>query len=315
MEQEPMMQPEGPVVRLVVALCLLLGVLALGSTGAAAEVEEPPPPPPPADDGCPSCDGHADVDPNGKTISASAEYPWMDESGGGVPVPTGSSYLDGCHWSQVRAGETRDLHPVAGAWTVTFDAPNWLVWCPPQLTVYTYFPVGDPPPPTVVADMIADAYDRTPVEFFNPYSSPAGDDDIPFITQMPTYVWLDQGVWNQPVSAEASIPGVFSVTTTARAADATWTGADEPVSPGCIPPGSPYRFGVGGDRGQDPAACSLVYTHSSATGDRELHVAVEWEVSYTCSIPVACGGGGPLPPITTESTRAVIVGEIQAIEQ
>lgn len=297
-------------------------VLVQSAWPASAEVDEPaptttqPPPPttlPPSDDGCLGCSPHGGVNPDGKTIEAGATYPWMDGSGGGVPIPTGSSYLAGCYWSVAEAGEEVSLHPTAGAWLETFDEDNWLVWCPPQVVVYTYFPVGDPPPPFVINEMIADAYDRTPVVFFNPYSSPAGDDAIPLITQMPTYVWVDQTIWNQPVTAVAEIPGVFSVTTTATASAATWTGADEPVGPGCVAPGLPYQFGVGGDDGQPAGSCSMVYTHSSATADRELRVAVEWGVNYTCSIPIACGG--PLPSITTVSSRPVVVGEIQAVEQ
>ena len=197
---------------------------------------------------------------------------------------------------------------------MTFDEDSWIVWCPlrgnPALA-YTYFPVGDPPPPLIVAEMVQSAYDRTPVVFFAPMSSPDGDEDIPLITQMITYLWVDDALW-QPVSAVAEIPGIFTVTTTATPTTATWSGGDDPEQVVCTGPGVPYQYGVGGDDAQDQS-CSMVYTRSSAVADRTLEVAVLWEVTVTCSIPTACGGS--LPPITTVTTRDVAVAEIQALER
>ena len=72
----------------------------------------------------------------------------------------------------------------------------------------------------------------------------------------------------------------------------------------------PYVFGIGGDDAQ-PSSCSMVYRRSSALQANSVDLEVLWDVSYTCSIPVC---GGPLPDITTTSTRPVVVGEIQAIE-
>lgn len=255
---------------------------------------------------CVSNCGGGGVDPDGRWIDAWTFSPGDPNSG--VPIPGGSSYLADCHWSKVLEGETRDLHPIAGAWTVTFTEDNWLVWCPPQVVVYAVFPVGDPPPPTVVDDMVRDAYDRTPVVAFNPRSSPDGTDDIPLVTQVLTYLWVDEALWT-PVTATASIPGVFSVTTTATPVEATWTGGDKPATVVCDQ-GTPYQFGVGGDAGQDQS-CTTVFTHSSDTTAAAVEVSVRWDVSLTCSIPVC---GGPLPPIFTNSTRAVTVAEIQAVE-
>ena len=237
---------------------------------------------------------------------------------GGATVPTGSSYLADCVWGQVEAGETRYLHPIAGAWEVEFDEPHWLVWCAPFTVVYTFFPIGDPPPQWVIDEMIGDAYSRTPVKYFNPRTSPDGTDDIAIVVQTPTFLWVDEDEWNQTVSATASLPvGVvppaISVTTTAQPYRATWTGADAPTSIECLGPGQPYRFGIGGDEAQDDT-CSFVFTRdSTVVPDRRIGVSVNWEVSYSCQ-PVGFCAGGPLPDIITRSDRPIVVTEIQAVE-
>ncbi|MEM7274263.1 MAG: hypothetical protein AAF547_14365 [Actinomycetota bacterium] len=196
----------------------------------------------------------------------------------------------------------------------TFDEDHWVIFCP-QLSgfdAYTIFPVGDPPPTPIIQQMIFDAYAQTPVVAFNPITSPDGDEDITLITQMTTFLWVDEVAWTTSVSATVTLPlpiDPFSVTTTAIPRAAFWSGGDEPAVCGGADM-RPYVFGIGGDDAQ-PSNCSMVYKRSSALQENSVDLDVVWDVSYTCSIPVC---GGPLPDITTSSTRSVIVGEIQAVE-
>ena len=239
--------------------------------------------------------------------------------GGGTRViPVGSSVFAGCNWDRLLAGEELIIaRPDVASINLTgsvFGVDHWVIYCPrlSGFDAYTIFPVGDPPPAPIVQRMVADAYAQTPVVAFNPITSPDGDDDIMLIAQMTTFLWVDEAAWATPVSATVSLPlpvAPFSVTTTAVPREAYWSGGDEPVRCG----GGdmrPYVFGVGGDDAQ-PSNCSMVYKRSSALQDNRVDLEVVWEVFYTCS---AAGCGGPLPDITTTSSRPVVVGEIQAIE-
>ncbi len=257
--------------------------------------------------GCVIGCGQAASFPDAVDASARREFP----SGGGGPstigTSTGSSFFDRCTFTLVPAGVEVSLHPTAGANNRSWDVDYWVVFCPPAVTAYTFYPDGGRPPAPIIGDMIQDAYVRTPVVAFDPVTSPDGDDDIPLVTQLPTFLWVDETVWNTPVSAEASIPG-FTVRTTAVPALATWSGGDgeETCTGGEM---VPYQFGIGGDDAQ-PSDCVTVFKQSSAVADHEIGLAASWTVSYTCSNSVC---GGPLPDITTNSVRPVTVAEIQAV--
>jgi hypothetical protein len=241
-------------------------------------------------------------------ITAEVSYSGRQEGGGGEPVQGGSSYLADCNWQFAEAGSTETLHPVAGAWEVTFEEDHWLVWCAPFTIVYTFFPDAEGPPVRVLQDMIGDAYYRTPVVAFNPQLSPNGE-DIPLVVQSKTFLWVDETLWDTPVSATAAIAPI-SVTTTARAYKAVWTGGDEPDALECSDHGAPYRFGIGGDDANDDT-CSVVFTQDSiARPDQTINLAVHWDVTYTCS---AYCSSGNLPDIITQSSRDVEVTEIQIV--
>ncbi len=238
--------------------------------------------------------------------------------GGSRVVPTGSSVFAGCNWDLLEEGEELLIvRPDVASINITgstFDEDHWVIYCPALngFDAYTIFPVGDPPPVPIILEMIGDAYAQTPVVAFNPITSPNGDDAIPLITQMTTFLWVDETAWATPVTATISLPlpiAPFSVTTTAQAREAYWSGGDEPTW--CSGEDMhPYVFGIGGDDAQ-PSNCSMVYRRSSALQDNTVDLEVLWDVSYSCSIPVC---GGPLPDITTTSNRSVLVGEIQAVE-
>ena len=160
--------------------------------------------------------------------------------------------------------------------------------------------------------MIFDAYAQTPVLAFNPLSSPDGDEDITLITQMTTFLWVDEEAWNTEVTATVALPlpvDPFSVTTRALPRRAYWSGGDEPIE--CDGDDMhPYVFGIGGDDAQ-PSSCTMVFKQSSAVQEQRIDLEVVWDVSYSCSDG---GCGGPLADITTVSSRTVVVGEIQAVE-
>ncbi len=218
-----------------------------------------------------------------------------------------SPYGPNCNFFKALAGETHYLHPIAGAWEVTFTEDHWLVWCYPQTVVYAYFPVGDPPPAVIVDDLILDAYDRTPLTFFYPQMSPEGTANIPNLSQIETYLWVEEALWDNPAVATAEIPGMLEVTVTAQAVDATWVGTAEPNTIVCTDHGQPYQPGAAT---QDDT-CSVVFRQTTTPSfTNEMTVTVRWEVNWTCT--PGCGGG-PLPDLETVTTREVVVGEIQAV--
>lgn len=286
-------------------LVVLVAVLVLGSfvSGAGATPQEDDPPPEP--DCLRGCN-HGSGGIDGEYVIATVSG--FEPGSGGTTVPTSSSYLADCNWQYAEEGETEFLHPLAGAWEVTFDEPHWLVWCAPYTLVYTYFPAADGPDQSVIDDMIQDAYYRTPVTLFNPQTSPDGSEDIPLVVRVKTWMWVDGDLW-EPVSATASIPPI-SVTTTAQPYQATWTGGDDPATTICFGPGVPYQTGIGGEEAQDDSCTTTYLRDSTLEPDREIAVSVRWAVSYTCT---AFCVGGDLPDIITNSSRPVLVTEIQSV--
>ncbi len=300
---------------LIVALLLVFAV-GTSALAAGAQPREDPPPDPPQDpqpdppndpppDDCIRCNnGSGAVD--GEHVIALVET--FEPGSSGTTVPTTSSYLADCNWQFVEEGETEFLHPLAGAWEVTFDEPHWLVWCAPFTLVYTYFPAADGPDQSVIDDMIRDAYYRTPVTLFNPQTSPDGSEDIPLVVRVKTWMWVDETLWDS-VSASASLPPI-TVTTTAEPYLATWTGGDDPAQTICLGPGIPYQTGIGGEEAQDDSCTTTYLRDSTLEPDREIAVSVRWSVSYTCT---AFCTGGDLPDIITNSSRPVVVTEIQSV--
>lgn len=229
---------------------------------------------------------------------------------GTADYPTGDSIFANCIVELVLAGEqVSKFGPLVTAnltgsdWTENY----WVIDCGNDTLTNLYFYEDGPPPPAwVVDDMIADAYKRTPVLAFNPITSPDGDDTIALLVHVPTYLWVDSTAWTS-VSATATIPGGFSVTTTATPELATWTGGETPIECAAIDM-VPYDP----DRGEENqlSNCYTHYRYSSATHNHSINLAVTWTVNYTCSTGTC---GGPLPDLTTSSTRDVTVKEIQAV--
>lgn len=135
-------------------------------------------------------------------------------------------------------------------------------------------------------------------------TSPAADRRL--YVQVPTWLWVDDAWW-RTYSATASAGGV-SATVTARPVRALWSTGDGGAVT-CAGPGAPWRPGAP----EDATDCHHVYRHSSAgrAGDTyPLSVTVDFEVAWTSTV----GAGGSLGGISRSSSRAVEVGEIQALE-
>jgi len=123
--------------------------------------------------------------------------------------------------------------------------------------------------------------------------------------QVPTWLWIEGGWW-RTYDATAST-GRVTATVTARPVRTSWSLGDGTVTT-CTGPGVAWRPGLA----EDATNCAHTYTTSSAAsadGTFPLTATVELEISWTSNI----GQGGTLPAIDRSSTRAVDVGEIQAV--
>ncbi len=120
-----------------------------------------------------------------------------------------------------------------------------LAHCPANAgrDVLVWWPVGGRPPASLIDALRQRARDAVPFPVLAQRAAPSGERDAPFITQMPTWLWVDPAAWG-PVQAQASIPGIVTVTAVGTPERLTWdpgTG-DAPVA--CDGPGVAYDFGV-----------------------------------------------------------------------
>lgn len=195
-----------------------------------------------------------------------------------------------------------------------------MVFCPPTpeirqingVVVFTgvleSFPVGGTPPQIIQDWIVAQAIASVPIPVQVGQSAPFGDDAAPMITQLPSWLWVDDAVW-QPVSATP--PPVFGTTATATATPyrVEFFGHDgEYVD--CGPNLGPvYDFGVPEDA--QSSDCTITFRHSSSVGEFELVSKIYWEITWVCT--QFCGAGTLDATFTTTRTRAVRVAELQAL--
>ena len=169
--------------------------------------------------------------------------------------------------------------------------------------IYSFYEQTDPLQPSV--DLaIARAYEATELTAFYPEASPAGSVDVPLITQLPTWLWIDAAEWG-PVSASASLPGVTATVVATPSIEVVWSGGlDNEVR--CEGPGAEYDF----DRRDDEqhSGCTLLFQHSSSVGEVSISVAVTWTYTVSCVPVPLCGG--TLPSLTLVSERPVRVAEL-----
>lgn len=147
---------------------------------------------------------------------------------------------------------------------------------------------------------------RESVEIVLPRIATSPSADRRLYAQVATWLWVEGGAWAEH-SATASA-GAVSATVTARPLRTVWSTGDghEVV---CEGPGVRWREGME----EDDTYCSHTYRHSSAgepDGTYTLSVTVRYGVSWTSNV----GEGGELAGVGRSASRAVEVGEIQAVE-
>ena len=109
--------------------------------------------------------------------------------------------------------------PPPDAYYGSDPAVRWaLAHCPANVgrDVLVWWPVGGRPPASLIDALRQRARDAVPFPVLAQQGAPTGERDAPFITQLPTWLWVDQAGWH-PVQAQASIPGIVSVTATGHA--------------------------------------------------------------------------------------------------
>ena len=118
---------------------------------------------------------------------------------------------------------------------------------------------------------------------------------------LPTWLWIDRGVWS-PRSKPVAVPGV-SVTVTDRPTRVVWTTGDG-AQVSCDGPGTVWRPGMGA-RGASP---SCGHTFRRPFEHVRVGAVIAWRVSWS-----GTGGGGRLPDLHSSASRGFRVGESQTL--
>ncbi len=168
--------------------------------------------------------------------------------------------------------------------------------------------VGDPPPDVIIEALVDAAIAATDVPFAVPQSSPDGD-GVPMLVHLPTWVWVDDAIW-QPVSATAAIPEFgISATITATPFETEWDpgNGDDPI---VCAQGTPWTAGAD----DDASDCSFTYTTSTHdTGPFVLTVTTRFDTALTCAPAGICAGADPLGVIETVVGREVTVTQVRGV--
>ena len=126
------------------------------------------------------------------------------------------------------------------------------------------------------------------------------------LVAVPTWLWIEQGSW-RPRSATAQVPGL-SVTATATPSQVVWRTGDGATLT-CTGPGTAWTEGT--DPATPSPTCGHTYRRSSAgmpQGSFPVTATVTWNVAWAGG-----GQGGTVPGLSTTSTIAVRVAEVQAV--
>lgn len=126
------------------------------------------------------------------------------------------------------------------------------------------------------------------------------------LVRVPTWLWIDKGVW-EPVSKTVKVPGV-SVTATATPVETIWATGDG-SSVVCEGPGTPYAKRFAADASSPD--CGHTYRRSSAGQPDDaytLTATIVWDVHWH-------GGGqqGAVPGLQTQAEVPLRVAEAQAL--
>lgn len=135
-------------------------------------------------------------------------------------------------------------------------------------------------------------------------TSPSADREL--YTQVPTWLWLEGESWGTHTATATA--GSVSATVTARPRRTVWSMGDGHTVT-CDGPGVPWEEGMA----EDDTYCSHTYRTSSAgqpAGTFTISVTVHFAVTWTSNV----GEGGDLAGVGRTGSRAVRVGEIQAVE-
>jgi hypothetical protein len=166
--------------------------------------------------------------------------------------------------------------------------------------------VADPDPPPDPEELRDRAVDELQLPSPSLAMSPPGEQ----VVQVESWLWVDEATW-RPHSSSASAGGV-TATVTAAPSRVLWDMGDGTVVI-CEGPGMAYDPAADGR--EQSTDCSHTYRNSSAglPGDAyTVTVTIEWDVEWTVS---GAPGGGPLPGLTTSTSTALAVAEMQALNQ
>ncbi len=182
-------------------------------------------------------------------------------------------------------GADRQFAIVHCIWTTGED--RWFVW-----------EIGDPPPSGVGELLALSARARVRVPGIEPVSAPDGF-DIPYLAQLPIWLWVDDGVW-VPIESSAEIE-VFGLAASLRATPtvSSWFVDGELVAT--------CDQGVEWERSLEhlEPACGVTFTE---VAEHELSVVVSYDVELSC-VPADLCDGVTLDPIRGVSSRSVRVVE------
>ncbi|RLK61911.1 hypothetical protein CLV68_2456 [Actinokineospora cianjurensis] len=208
-------------------------------------------------------------------------------TGGDDDSAVGPDY-SGCRWDKVDDYSEPGQPTTGGGW--------YLLTCLPDFQDGPFW-VADAAPAPVSPRVLAEtARNRLSLPRPSILASPAQNQ----LVNLPTWLWVDRGAW-VPVSVTASVPGV-SVTATARPTAVTWSMGDG-TTVTCNGPGDPLLGG-------DPRAASPTCGHTFRRASERYPVTatIHWSVSWA-----GAGTGGTFPELTTSTTTAFRVVEIQAL--
>ncbi|MCQ4084388.1 hypothetical protein NGB36_28355 [Streptomyces sp. RB6PN25] len=139
-----------------------------------------------------------------------------------------------------------------------------------------------------------------PVIRMNPDASAAQ------VVRVPTWLWVDRGVW-RPVSKTVQVPGV-TVTATATPQQVIWSMGDG-GSVSCAGPGTPYSAAYPADASSPD--CGYTYVRSSAGQPGEaftVTATVVWTAVWHGG-----GRGGTVPGLRSRAQVLVRVSEVQGV--
>ncbi len=135
------------------------------------------------------------------------------------------------------------------------------------------------------------------------------------IVNLPTWMWIDAGLWH-PYVVTAAV-GSVSATAVATPVAVIWSTGDGGITT-CTGPGTPFDPVIA--PAQSSTGCSHTYTvssagqpsadHDSNDGAFTVSTTIDWSVSWSARGAV---GGGTLPALTTSSSRSVRVEQVESV--